>query len=269
MGGFAQEDDGSLILAAAAGGASVFVMVAGGPYFFDGVIAGFLMLMGLVFGIATGADVKAKEVPANQEAAVVTTVSTLTFAALGAFMVFSYLLNVFQFVKSTDTLNVATTFGIVSFPLSQTIGTGAFVTSGYLLGLIFTGIIIPNSEEQFFRGLWGNLSVKGLGPELGALGAGAAFMVFHIPVYGSNPYFLATVFMDGATIMAVDIASGRLVTGVLAHMANNLLSFLLQGSILSVLGAPALHIPAQFVAPVPGLIVPLVAFTMLARKRRR
>ena len=98
--------------------------------------------------------------------------------------------------------------------------------------------------------------------------SGLLFSLYHIPVYGQSPQLLVAVLLDGTTIMAVDIATGRLVTGILAHVANNLMSFLVKGSLLAALGAPASPFVPHLLLPLTQMAVPVFALSVLVYKKR-
>lgn len=120
-------------------------------------------------------------------------------------------------VASASVVNVFTFFGTFSLS-TATLGaaTNAFM---------FTVILIPTAEENFFRGFWGNISISSCGKFVGIILQAVIFMLFHIPAYGWT-ILLGIIFADGLIIGAIDEQTGRLSTGILAHVGNNFLSYI-------------------------------------------
>lgn len=119
-------------------------------------------------------------------------------------------------VASASVVNVYTFFG--TFTMS-TASLGA-ATSAFL----FTVILIPTAEENFFRGFWANLTIASMGKFAGIVVQAIIFMLFHIPADGWT-ITLGVIFADGLIIGAIAEQTGRLETGILAHVGNNFLAY--------------------------------------------
>jgi membrane protease YdiL (CAAX protease family) len=120
-------------------------------------------------------------------------------------------------VAGASTVSVFTFFGTFNFS-TATLGaqTNAFM---------FSVIQVPTGEENFFRGFWANLSIAKAGKFAGIIFQAAIFMLFHIPAYGWG-IVLGVLFADGLIIGAIDEETGRLSTGILAHVGNNFLAYM-------------------------------------------
>ncbi|MDE2233698.1 MAG: CPBP family intramembrane metalloprotease [Patescibacteria group bacterium] len=96
----------------------------------------------------------------------------------------------------------------------------------YFVARKLFGVIMAIMEELLFRGLFGNILIKGYGSAIGMIGDSGMFALYHLGVYGGNPLALGIVFLDGIGITFVDIQnSGRISTGLIGHVIINLLSF--------------------------------------------
>jgi hypothetical protein len=218
----------------------LFISLFGGDYFFGVVIGMFLIVLGLL-GSARFHTEKEAPPPEIEEAG---SLSIFAVVALGAFAVFSWILPLVKFNSATQFISLQTFYGNFSFNLSQTTVINGIPS--WVPALLFVGVLIPNAEEQFFRGFWGNLSVARL-PFLGGgafVVSGAVFALFHAPALNGDPASLAVILLDGTTMTAINSVTGRLSTSILAHMGNNTLSFLLRASLLSAIGLPPFVFPA-------------------------
>src|SRR5579859_3823006 len=143
----------SLMLAAAGvGGAAIFNQTFGGSYFFPETIAISLTLIGLVMGLYFGVEKATDEgdLPEVENEQKLALVGTLAIAGLGIFAVLGFILPQIQF--ATDSITVVSFTGAVTLP-TQTV-------SDQIGSFVFSSITIPNAEEQFFRGFWGNLMLR-------------------------------------------------------------------------------------------------------------
>lgn len=208
------------------------------PLAFGTVVALFLAILGVV-----GAFI----FHTSGQAGVLTSKAALNvgvgfIVALTGFILFNAFIPELQTV-SASVVGVKTFFG--TFNLSIT------TLEEQLAAVLFAVILIPTAEENFFRGFLANLSISKAGPGVGLLLQAFFFMVFHMPAYGYAVVTLAIIFMDGLIIGAVDLQTGRLSTGLLAHIANNALSYVvITGAII--LPAPLVlsGVPlTQFITP--------------------
>lgn len=251
-----KQDEITYWSAAIAGGLSLYIMTFGGVYVFAGLVSGLMLLVGTVFASRLNVQ-KSEEIPDPAELG---NIGIFAAGALGAFIIFTWVLNLIYYTPATQSITITTWFGLFSFDVS------APWSGTYTPGFIFIGFIIPNAEEQFFRGLFGNGAVVFLGPLLGAAAGGAIFAAFHIAVYGMGSLILATILLDGATIIALNVATGRILTGLAAHIGNNVLSFFATGSVLgSVLGP--FNFPVS--AVVPGIVFSFLIVKQIQRKGRK
>lgn len=229
----------SLLLAAGGvGGAAIFTQTFGGLYFAPETIAISLTVVGLVFGYFFGLEHSGgEELPEIEDEQQFSLVGTFAVLALGIFAVLSFVVPQLKFSAQSVTLTTFT--GQFTLPTQSTAQqVGSFV---------FSAITIPNAEEQFFRGFWGNLMLRIFPSGIAELMSGITFMIFHTAVY--SLFFPATNFQlifilvgAGATFVAVDAYTGDITTSVLAHMGNNTLSFLVGGSIITAI-FPNAHNP--------------------------
>ena len=96
----------------------------------------------------------------------------------------------------------------------------------YFIARKLFGVIMAVMEELLFRGLFGNVLIKGYGSFYGMFADSGIFAAYHLGVYGGNPLALGIVFLDGIGITFVDIQNGgRISTGLIGHVIINLLSF--------------------------------------------
>ncbi len=248
----------SLLLAAAGvGGAAIFTQTFGGTYYFPEGIAISLILMGLVMGLYFGVEAPTEEgdLPEVENEQKLALVGTLAIAGLGIFAVLGFIIPQIKF--ATGSIN------IVSFAVQTTLPT---LTSSQQIGsFVFSCITIPNAEEQFFRGFWGNLMLRVFPPGIAEVMSGVIFMIFHTAVYsllfpGLNFNLIFILIGAGATFVAIDAYSQDITTSVLAHMGNNALSFLVGGSIIAKV-FPSAHLPWA-----PGLIIIAFPMSILAYK---
>jgi len=86
-------------------------------------------------------------------------------------------------------------------------------------------VLIAVAEEQFFRGAITNFLLVSLPPSPAILGSAAVFTIYHLSVYGTEASALIYVFVGGAVLSFVAYRSGRLSPSILAHMINNMLTF--------------------------------------------
>ena len=86
-------------------------------------------------------------------------------------------------------------------------------------------VLIAVAEEQFFRGAITGFLLVSLPPSPAILGSAAVFTVYHLAVYGTEASALIYVFVGGAVLSFVAYRSGRLSPSILAHVINNMLTF--------------------------------------------
>lgn len=85
-------------------------------------------------------------------------------------------------------------------------------------------ILMAVAEEHFFRGAVTGFLLKLTVPPLAILGSGAIFGVYHLAVYGSNASSMIYVMVAGMVLSWAAYRTQRLSPGILAHVANNILS---------------------------------------------
>jgi membrane protease YdiL (CAAX protease family) len=112
---------------------------------------------------------------------------------------------------------------------------------------LFSVILIPTAEENFFRGFWANLAISKAGPFVGVLFQAVIFMLFHIPALGIGISTII-IFADGFIIGGLDEETGRISVGILAHVGNNFLAFVV------VTGSVVVYSPLFAGVPVGQLI---------------
>jgi membrane protease YdiL (CAAX protease family) len=94
---------------------------------------------------------------------------------------------------------------------------------------ILYSILIAIAEEQFFRGALTNLLLMFSRSEFASIIASAAvFSVYHLAVYKTDWTAISFVFVGGIALAWVSVRSGRLSPAMLAHVINNVLSFMLR-----------------------------------------
>jgi membrane protease YdiL (CAAX protease family) len=254
----------SYSLAAVSTSILIFLTTFGGTFFIPAVIGLALILTGIVFTMAFKLHKQetAGEDFVEEDAPELGLVAVFGLIALMAFVVYNWLIPVLQFAPGSVT--VTTFFSTYQLPLT---------TQGDLMGAaVFTIFLIPNAEEQFFRGFWGNLAASYLPPGLSELVAGGIFMVFHTAVYSLflplNIDYILILTAAGFTFVAVDIYTQDIATSVLAHTGNNALSFLLGGSVITVL-FPGVAIPQGLSILAPAMVPALLVGFMVYRSRRQ
>ncbi len=196
-------------------------------------------------------------------------VALMAVLALGAFAVYNFLIPVIT--SSVAGVTVTSFFSVTTLPLGN--------QGEYIGAAIYTIVLIPNAEEQFFRGFIGNLSAEYLPVGLAEVAAGTIFMFFHIAVYSLllpamgfpvNLPYMVIIAAAGFTFVTVDIVTHDIATSIFAHMGNNALSFLVGGSIISAL-IPGLQVPQglSIMAPVatPAVVFWVVAYRAWKSKR--
>jgi len=142
-----------------------------------------------------------------------------------------------QITNFSGALSVVSFLGVI--PLATT-GFNNFFGS-----IIFSAVLVPTSEENFFRGFWANVAIAKLGSFGGLVAQATIFMAFHIPAYGWVPATLGIIFMDGLILGAIDNQAQSITPSILAHSMNNLLYFLTLAGVVvlpfvphAVLGVP-------------------------------
>lgn len=158
-------------------------------------------------------------------------------------------------VAPASTINVRTFFGTFNLSVATLTAT--------LSAFVFSVILIPTAEESFFRGFWGNLAIQKAGLGGGLLAQAVIFMVFHIPAYGYAVTTLGIIFGDGLVIAAIDVYTGSISTGLLAHIGNNALSFLV------VTGAVVLPPLFNYSSAIGPLIELPILLSVLAYRKRK
>jgi membrane protease YdiL (CAAX protease family) len=254
LGNVIRQSPGTYLASAAATSALIFQETFGGAYFFPVVIALSLILTGITMSQFAPRFLGSEEVPESDEEPAEETAGTAPKIAVGAlgalasFMFLSWVVDPIQF--SSGSVAVTTFFSTVQLPL--------LTTSDYVGAFVFTALLIPVAEEQFFRAFWGNLIVRFLPPGVAELVAGSVFMTFHFAVYSIfapfNPNLALLLTLSGAVFVAVDLYTGDLFTSMLAHILNNSLSFLVSGSIIGFL-LPGAVVPFGVSAVVPAAYV--------------
>jgi len=214
------------------------------PYTYGVFVAIFLSLIGIA-GEPLAAKFANKRLP-DVDTAIDDTqalhIGIGVLVALFGFSLFNAFIPQLSLVK-TDTIQIKSFYGVFVFSIAGVVATaGAF---------LFTVIQIPTAEENFFRGFLANLFVERNGPFIGLLVQAAVFMVFHIPVYGYSWQNLGIIYAAGLTIGGIDVATGTISTGLLAHVGNNALSFLV------ITGSVLLPIPSVIGGVSTGLLISL------------
>lgn len=234
----------SLILCFSAASELVFSSTFGGSLTFDVLLALGLMLTGILFSLAFQffqTNAKVEQTATGLEKLGVWTLFLL-FVFVGTSVLIPQITSV-----TLNIITVQTFYASIPFNLAQ--------PSGLTAAAVFIVLLIPCSEEQFFRGAWGNffLVLFKKQPFLAPIPGGLVFALFHFAVYGLNYQTLGILFVDGATMISVDaFATGTIDSSILAHMGNNALSFgVAAGIIQSFLPgmAPAAVLLIRFAVP--------------------
>jgi hypothetical protein len=213
----------SLMMAFIAASELVFTSTFGGTLSYDVVIALALMTTGILFSFAF----QFFKVDFRPETGVrLEKLGLFTMLILFIFIGTSILVPQIS-SAALGLITVQTFYASITFNLSQ--------PNGLTAAAIFIIVLIPNSEEQFFRGAWGNffLVLFRKFPYFAPIPAGAVFAIFHFAVYGLNYQTLGILFVDGATMVAINaFATGVIDSSIVAHMLNNALSFGVAAGIL-------------------------------------
>lgn len=230
------QDEISLLFFALSSSMLIFIFLSGesftSPLAFGTFVAIILMVMGLAGSVLFGFEGEEKAL--NEKAAL--SIGLGFLIAVVGFILFNAFIPALSIVSPQSVVAVKTFFGTFDLSIAGIeAGASAF---------IFAVILIPTAEENFFRGFFANLFISRTGKFVGIILASTVFMILHIPAYGYNFFTLGIIFMDGIVIAAVDVETGRISTGILAHVGNNALSWItVTGAIvlptgLSILGAP-------------------------------
>jgi membrane protease YdiL (CAAX protease family) len=112
--------------------------------------------------------------------------------------------------------------------ISPTVARAVPVQKMELTGMdaVLYAVLMAVAEEQFFRGGITNFLLTMFPPPMAIMGSAAIFSVYHLAVYGTTISALAYVFIGGVMLAWVAYRSGRLSPSILAHVVNNILSFL-------------------------------------------
>ena len=230
------QDEISLLFFALSSSMLIFIFLSGegftAPLAFGTIVAIILMVMGVagsfLFGFRPGEQV------INEKAAL--SIGLGFVLALAGFLLFNAFIPTLTVVSPQSVIAVKTFFGTFNLSIAGIeAGAAAF---------IFAVILIPTAEENFFRGFFANLFISRTGKFVGILLSAIVFVIFHIPAYGYDYFTLGIIFADGLVIAAVDVETGRISTGILAHVGNNALSYItvtgavVLPSALTILGAP-------------------------------
>lgn len=232
----------------------VFISIFGGEIYNATVIGLLLIITGMVFSMAFQVFKRDPDVTGKEATGII----SWAFVLLFAFVVTSVFVPQIQFVTAS-VVTYQAFFAKVTFSLSSPGAiTGAF---------IFIAILIPNAEEQFFRGFWGNLFLYLFRkhPELALIPAGAVFALFHLGNYGLNLYTLGILFLDGMLMVFVGaFITGSITASIIAHSLNNGLNLVVGAGIVAGL------LP-HVLLPIAGFAVPLalLGFGMLRVYKRR
>ena len=248
-----RQSPGSYLASAAASSGIIFQQTFGGPYFFPSMLAFSLIFTGIVMSTAAEKFLGREEIseedeePAEEGPAQLPFVAIGATGALAAFMFLFFVIPPLKF--GTGSVSVTTFFSTTVLPLS---------TPTQLIGaFVFTALLIPVAEEQFFRAFWGNLLVKFLPPGVAEVAAGGIFMTFHAAVYSIfapfNPNLALLLTVSGAVFVVVDLYTQDIFTSMISHIANNSLSFVVGGSVIGFL-FPGATVPFPVQAIVPAII---------------
>jgi membrane protease YdiL (CAAX protease family) len=89
-------------------------------------------------------------------------------------------------------------------------------------------VLIAVAEEQFFRGAILNFLLTLTNSTVAIFSSAAIFMVYHFAVYGTSTSNLVYVLVGGLALAWAAYRSGRLSPSILAHVINNVLSFMVR-----------------------------------------
>ena len=98
--------------------------------------------------------------------------------------------------------------------------------------LIFYGASIAIAEEEFFRGFLLNYIAKNHPVPVAFIASSAVFASFHLAVYGTQPELLVYVFVSAIILSYVSWKTKHVTTGILCHMAVNILSYSMAGAVV-------------------------------------
>jgi len=87
-------------------------------------------------------------------------------------------------------------------------------------------VLIGVAEEQFFRGAILNFLLTLTNSTIAIFSSAAIFMTYHFAVYGTSTSNLVYVLVGGLALAWAAYRSGRLSPSILAHVINNVLSFM-------------------------------------------
>lgn len=125
-----------------------------------------------------------------------------------------------QIAAATSGIEVITFFGTFTLATAS--------VADQVSNFLFSVVLIPVAEENFFRGFFANLLTggqsTGWAAGLGVVLQALVFMLFHVPAYGWTPD-LVIILADGLVIGAVDVGTERLSPGIVAHVLNNFLAW--------------------------------------------
>lgn len=89
---------------------------------------------------------------------------------------------------------------------------------------VMYSVLMAVAEEHFFRGAVTGFLLKVTVPSVAILGSGAIFGVYHLAVYGTDPSSMIYVMVAGMVLSWAAYRTKRLSPGILAHVANNIMS---------------------------------------------
>lgn len=233
------------------------ILTYGGELWFP--VVTIMVLGGLGMAISIGQDrldpnvSETQEEPRDENRRTLPVTLGGAAVALASFMALYWILSPIGFAPGS--LTYTSFFSTFSLPFS---GQAEQVASAVFL--VFT---VPWAEENFFRGMWGNLLIRYLPEGAGELASGVVFMTFHAAVYslflGPAWGLIALLTGAGAVFTGVDEYSQDIASSQISHSLYNLLSLGIQGSVLgAVIGPPPSSLLPQVavIAPVAvGLIV--------------
>lgn len=260
--GRSRQSVSSILLTSFATSSLIFLSVFGGTYFLPVMIENTIMVVGLVMSLYVGKlgrthDVEIEET--DEDSAQGQLVGVFALGALGVFSFLTWVLK--PIVFSAHAMTLVTFSTAYTFPLST--------SSEYLGALVFTVLLVPVAEEQFFRGFWGTVTSTYLPPGIAEIANGGVFMVFHAAVYSLfaplNTNLILLLTSGGAVFLLVDVLTRDITTSMLGHVGNNALSFLASGSVIAYL-APGLRVPPYFQAALPLAVPALVAGIIIIRQ---
>lgn len=89
---------------------------------------------------------------------------------------------------------------------------------------VLYSILMAVAEEHFFRGALTGYLLTVTSPSLAVIGSGMIFGVYHLAVYGTDPSAMIYVMVAGMVLSWAAVRTRRLSPGILAHVANNIMS---------------------------------------------